>query len=282
MPIKEVLVDSRNLAITFPASKAIDPGYLLWNNAGVAAKASDQADQLSQDANQALFAKNFLGVSADKRLSTETTTGTRVVVTDGVFDLPCASTTWAVGDLIGAVESSGGTALEDEVVAKVTDPAKAIGVCTKAGTSVTTVRGRLTSRYGGGAPINRDVFYATYYFTGTPAATDQVFFVAPHACKVVAISEVHSVAAGGASKLQVTKDTGTDAPGAGTDLLTDNTNTGFDLNGTANTVQNGTLTGTAASLVLAPGDRLAVDFANTIQSTAGLVVTVALAPISAN
>lgn len=120
---------------------------------------------------------------------------------------------------------------------------------------------------------------ATYYFTGTPAATDQVFFVAPRACKVVAVYQVHSAAAGGASKIQVTKDTGTDAPGAGTDLLTNNTNTGFDLNGTANTVQTGTLTATTSDLTLAAGDRLAVDYANTIQSTAGVVITVLLQPL---
>lgn len=120
---------------------------------------------------------------------------------------------------------------------------------------------------------------ATYFFTGTPAATDQVFFIATRPYRVVAASEVHSVAAGGASVLQLVKDTATDAPGAGTDLLTNNTNTGFDLNATANTVQVGALSGTAANLRLATGDRLSVDYANTIQSSAGVVVTVALAPL---
>lgn len=125
-------------------------------------------------------------------------------------------------------------------------------------------------------PIRARLLEATYEFTGTPAATDQVFFVAPCPCKILAISEVHSTAAGGASKIQVTKDTSTDAPGAGTDLLTNNTNTGFDLNGTANTVQTGTLTTTSGATTLAAGDRLSVDFANTIQSTAGATITVIL------
>lgn len=110
----------------------------------------------------------------------------------------------------------------------------------------------------------------------TEAATDRVIFLANAAYQVVAIRQIHSVAAGGASKLQVTKDTGTTAPGAGTDLLTNNTNTGFDLNATANTVQVGTLTATTADLQLAAGDRLSIDFADTIQSTAGLVVAVSL------
>jgi hypothetical protein len=118
----------------------------------------------------------------------------------------------------------------------------------------------------------------TYYFTGTAAATDQVFFVAPRAFRVVSISQVHAVAAGGASTLQVTKDTGTAAPGAGTDLLTNNTNAGFNLNATANTTQVGTLSATASDLLLAAGDRLSVDFAAAIQSSTGVVVTACLAP----
>lgn len=115
-------------------------------------------------------------------------------------------------------------------------------------------------------------FTASYVGQTTEAATDRQFFVAPVACSIVAISEIHAVAAGGASVLQVVKDTGTTAPGAGTDILTNNTNTGFDLAATAQTVQVGTFAATS----LAVGDRLSIDFANTIQSTAGLLVTVML------
>jgi len=115
---------------------------------------------------------------------------------------------------------------------------------------------------------------ATYAPSGTPAATDAVFFIATRAYNIVSISAVFSVTAGGASKLQVTKDTATDAPGAGTDILTNNTNTGFDLALTANTVQVGTFAATS----LAAGDRLAVDYAQAIQNTAGLVVTACLSP----
>jgi hypothetical protein len=119
---------------------------------------------------------------------------------------------------------------------------------------------------------------ATFYTIGAPAAaTDTVFFVATRPYIVVYVSEVHAVAAGGASVLQVTKDSTTAAPGAGTDLLTNNTNTGFDLNATANTVQVGTLVA-AATRTLAAGDRLAVDFAQAIQSSAGIAVTACMAP----
>lgn len=118
----------------------------------------------------------------------------------------------------------------------------------------------------------------TYAMNANASLADQAFFVANRAYQVVAIREVHSTAGsdGGAVTLQVTKDTGTNAPGAGTDLLTNNSNAGFDLKGTANTVQTGTLTATAASLQLAAGDRLAVDFAGTLTALAGVVVTVTL------
>lgn len=112
-------------------------------------------------------------------------------------------------------------------------------------------------------------FCASFFQFGTPAATDQVFFVAPAPCKIMAISQVHSTAAGGASTLTVEKDTGTTAPGSGTAVQTGS----FNLNATANTVQNAVLK-TDGTCTLAAGDRLAVNFANTIQSTAGMVVTV--------
>lgn len=119
--------------------------------------------------------------------------------------------------------------------------------------------------------------YVVVTYNGqTASATDSTVFIAARAYQVVDVSEVHSVAAGGASKLQLTKDTSTNAPGAGTNLLTNNTNAGFDLNATANTVQNGTLTATAADLQLAAGDRLGLDFADAIQSSATVSVTVSL------
>lgn len=120
---------------------------------------------------------------------------------------------------------------------------------------------------------------ATYAPNSTPAATDKVFFIATRAMRVVTASQIHTVAAGGASKLQITKDTGTSAPGAGSDILSNNTNAGFDLAATANTVQVGTFISTTGLTTLAAGDRLAVDYADAIQSTAGVVVTACMAPL---
>lgn len=166
--------------------------------------------------------------------------------------------------------------------ASVTITAGAGAGSTNAGGNVNLVPGAAVStgipgvvQFNGSAALT----CPTYYFTGTPAATDQVFFIATRSYYVISASEIHSAAAGGASALQVVKDTGTDAPGAGTDLLTNNTNTGFDLSATANTVQTGTLTATVATKTLAAGNRLSVDFANAIQSSAGVAVTVCMAPI---
>lgn len=142
------------------------------------------------------------------------------------------------------------------------------GTLTVTGTS--TFTGAITTTGG----VTGQNFAISYIGQTTEAATDRAIFVAPVACQVVAVSEVHGVAAGGASTLQLTKDTGTTAPGGGTDLLTNNTNTGFDLNATANTVQTGTLTATTADLQLAIGNRLSIDFANAIQSTAGINLVV--------
>lgn len=144
---KEVVTDSKTIVATYPASTAVEIGDLLYNNSGTLAKASAQADQGSEGANQALFASLFMGIANEKRLSTQTSTASGVVVTDGVFDSTCPSTTWAVGDLVGASEAAGGTSLENQQVEKVTLATYAIGYCVKAATSATTVRWRAISYY---------------------------------------------------------------------------------------------------------------------------------------
>lgn len=107
---------------------------------------------------------------------------------------------------------------------------------------------------------------------------DETFFTADRAYQVVSVTEIHATAGNdaGAVNVQVTKDTATDAPGAGTDLLTNNTNAGFDLKGAANTLQTGTLTATTPSLQLAAGNRLSVDFAGVLTTLAGVQITVLL------
>lgn len=128
-----------------------------------------------------------------------------------------------------------------------------------------------------GGVIVPQVLEVSFYQAAATMA-DTAFFIANAAYQVTAIREVHATAETSAAslKIQVTKDTGTNAPGAGTDLLTNNTNAGFDGKATANTVQVGTLTATTASLQLAAGNRLSVDFEAAGTELAGVLVTVTL------
>lgn len=109
---------------------------------------------------------------------------------------------------------------------------------------------------------------------------DQCFFIANQTMKITGINYVHAVAGTDASavNVQVTKDVSTDAPGAGTNLLTNNSNNGFNCKATANVVQAGALSATAADLILSAGDRLSVDFAGTVTTLAGVVIVVTFEP----
>lgn len=119
----------------------------------------------------------------------------------------------------------------------------------------------------------------TYNLAKNANLVDECFFIADRAYEVVAVSEVHSTAGtdGGAVNVQLTLDRTTDAPGAGTDLLSNNTNAGFNGKGTANTVQDGTFIGTKYNRLLST-QRLSVDYAGVLTALAGVVVTVTLKP----
>lgn len=118
----------------------------------------------------------------------------------------------------------------------------------------------------------------SFHGQAATAMVDQSFFLATQAYQVTKISFVHAVAETTAANLrvQVTKDTSTNAPGAGNNLLTNNSNNGFDGKATANTVQTGTLTATTADLQLAAGDRLSVDFEAAANELVGVTITVSL------
>jgi hypothetical protein len=103
---------------------------------------------------------------------------------------------------------------------------------------------------------------------------DGKVFIAPWACKVVNVSEVHEVAGtdGSPVTLMIEKCTGTTATGSGTDIL----QAAFDLKGTANTEQWGTLSATPADYTLAAGDKLVFDFTGATTALAGGAVTITI------
>lgn len=104
--------------------------------------------------------------------------------------------------------------------------------------------------------------------------TDKAIFTAPYECTLESANFVSAVVGsdGSAVSLQLTHDTGTSAPGAGSDLLANNSNVGFDLKGTINTPQYASFK-TGTSRKFAKGDRLSLDFAGVQTAVDGVCVT---------
>lgn len=119
--------------------------------------------------------------------------------------------------------------------------------------------------------------FAKYGMGGlaTPTATNCTFFLATRAYRVKSVSAIWDVAAGGVSTIDVIKDTGTNAIAGGTSILA----AALSINTTARTVANPSLAASAATLLLAAGNRLSLKYNHAIQSTAGLFVQVQLAPM---
>lgn len=87
----------------------------------------------------------------------------------------------------------------------------------------------------------------------------QWFFTANRDMVVTGVKAVYGTAFAGAVTIDVTKDTGTTAAGAGTSILT----AAMAGDATINTVITPALTATAATLAMAAGDRLALKFSAT-------------------
>jgi len=122
------------------------------------------------------------------------------------------------------------------------------------------------------------VISVSYQSLGAGSKTDECFFIATRAYRVLRIAYSMATTETTTSPMyaQVVHDTSTGAPGSGTDLLTNNANNGFNCNATANNVQAGTLIG---SLDLAQYDRLSVDYTAAGNEIAGVTITVDLLEI---
>lgn len=106
----------------------------------------------------------------------------------------------------------------------------------------------------------------------------QCFFVADRSYELVDGSCVFDVTAGGASKLAITIDKGTTAPGGGNVVQTDNSSAGFDLAATARTVQF--ITPASRHLrMLSAGDRLGLSPTGAAQSTSLVAITCQMRPL---
>lgn len=116
----------------------------------------------------------------------------------------------------------------------------------------------------------------TSWYSAAVTAQDQLFYLfnRPYALQSIQYAHATKEATDTSANMQVVSDTGTDAPGAGTNILTNNSNNGFDCNAANNVVQAGTFT----ALTPVAGGRLAVDFRDSSYTElAGVCVTVTMA-----
>lgn len=131
----------------------IETGDLLWLNTDDARGAADYTWDTSLAITSPQFQARFIGVAAQASASGDT--DDIRVSTAGVFEFPCASSTFNEGDFVGVNDNAGGTALVDQELIKVTDPRQAIGRVVKAyASAVTTILVEIfPKRSGNGAGI---------------------------------------------------------------------------------------------------------------------------------
>jgi hypothetical protein len=129
------------------------------------------------------------------------------------------------------------------------------------------------------APLYNRIEQSFFLNLNAQQQVAQDFMIAGRNYEVIDASCVYGTTAGGAAKLAVTIDKLSNAPGAGNVVQTDNTNAGFDMNSTANTVQF--MTPAAIRLrQVSPGDRIGLNPTGAAQNIAKVCVTVSLRPWS--
>lgn len=114
------------------------------------------------------------------------------------------------------------------------------------------------------------------FYSAAVTAQDQNFFLfnRPYALQSIQYAHATAEVTDASANVQVVHDTSTNAPGAGTNVLTNGSNNGFDCNAAANVVQSGTFT----ALTPDAGARLSVDFRDaSYTELAGVCVTVTMA-----
>lgn len=106
------------------------------------------------------------------------------------------------------------------------------------------------------------------------ASVDEWVFVAPAACQLVAIGEIHNVVGGSGAAVTPRRVTaaGTDAPGASAGAtVIELTAAAIDLTATINVAQSPAVETTAGANVFAAGDKLGHNFAGTLTGLVGKI-----------
>lgn len=209
-----------------------------------------------------------LGVMMSKpRLETLTVTGATTLAS---VSATTSVTTPAV--TAPAVSSGAGTALT------VTSGSGVGG--TAAGGNINLVPGAAVSTgtpgevvVNGVAGITEVNWFQPLSSTACPAsAAVGNIFIANRAYRIKGV-RASLVLQGTSVTVNITKESGTTAPGAGTTILTGNMSLAV-----SNTVVTGTLVSTVATLLMAAGDRLSFTIGGTVGAATGLTMTVLLVP----
>ena len=143
--------DNNSIVVPVATGTAIDVGdFVYLNGSGEAVSAADfpwsgltntQYGFAASDIGHCMQAK----IASTAQIYGNSTANQIVISTSGVFEADCASTTWALGDFVGLAQDGANLALAPQKVAKVANASRAIGVCTKAGSSLTRCQFRLLS-----------------------------------------------------------------------------------------------------------------------------------------
>ena len=121
--------DTNPVMLPVDASTVIEVGDLVYLDTDDAKPASSQSDAGTPALNQESLHDNFIGIAM--QASSDGDTSSIRIATSGVFELECASATFEVGDLVGAAETAGGNAVEDQKAIAVASPNLALGRCAK-------------------------------------------------------------------------------------------------------------------------------------------------------
>lgn len=137
-------------------------------------------------------------------------------------------------------------------------------------------------KFGAGTTINGSKVPTTLVIVKEilAATLNEHIFIAPFACQIVSIREIHSVVGGTSATVALRKITDTSAPAASAgstvkELLSGVT---FSLTSTINTAVSGALSATASDLQLAAGDHIAINFGGTLTGLVGSL-TLELKPL---
>lgn len=268
------LIDGSTGAVTLPSTANVTGDLsVATNKFTVAAATGNTAVAGTLGVTGASTLSSTLGVTGDFAVNTN-----KFTVTAASGNTLAAGTLSATGDFAVATNKfTVAAATGNTVVAGTLGVTGDVAVATNkltvaAATGNTAVAGTLTLN-GNLVP---NTFCTSTTVQGANAATAAnygVFFIAPFACTVVSVREAHTAPGTDAAAvtLDIEKLTGTQAPDAGVAVLGA---TKIDLKGAANTVQAPALSGTAADLTLAAGDRLCLKDAGVLTAVAGVAVTV--------